>query len=257
MLIGSSMTQRAYDPIHVGFAIGLTHWYTRLADIILRGQDGFNSRWTLLGIDEIIGNYKPDLTVLFIGNNDATNSGQHIGISEYRANVIEIICKLRSVNNNMGIILLTPTKSTRKTRLDEVTLHYVESLKDISAKYPNCPVLDLWDGNFSINPLEDLCDGAHLNVIGNDKVLQGLKFTIRKYFPDLVPFNDILPIPKWPSEDSLSAEGSTDSDEGGRSDEEDSYIKKKKRLEWRFPSWRLLTGKSVEESKSIMIKSKL
>ena len=48
MIIGSSMVQKAHEPEEMGFGIGFSNWYSRLADILIRGQSGYNSRWTLM-----------------------------------------------------------------------------------------------------------------------------------------------------------------------------------------------------------------
>ena len=42
MIIGSSMVQKAHEVKHFGFGIYLSDWYARLADVILRGQGGYN-----------------------------------------------------------------------------------------------------------------------------------------------------------------------------------------------------------------------
>ena len=69
MIIGSSMTQRAFELENLGFGIDLAHWYSRFIDIVIRGHSGYNSRWTLLGIKEMIGLYKPQIGCIFLGNN--------------------------------------------------------------------------------------------------------------------------------------------------------------------------------------------
>lgn len=115
MLLGSSMTQKAFDLKEQGFGISLSDWYQRIADIITRGQSGYNSRWTLHGISEIVGTYCPDMTILFLGNNDSTTEGgQFVPLEEFKANMEQIVHKLRMKNPAMTLILITPTRANKK-----------------------------------------------------------------------------------------------------------------------------------------------
>ena len=223
MLIGSSMTQKAFDLEQEGFGIGLSDWYNRLADIIVRGQSGYNSRWTLLGINELLGPYKPDLVVLFLGNNDSTmEGGQYIPLEEYKVNMEKIVISLKERNPDLDLIFITPTRANKAGRSDEFTFQYAEIVRSISKSTPQSAILETWEGPFSITK-EDLCDGLHLGVGGNRKILTGLKNVIRESFPEYVPFNDDVP----PVHDG-------------------------KRLNWLFPKWNNLAGKSMEESTEII-----
>jgi lysophospholipase L1-like esterase len=141
MFIGSSMVQYSFSVHQQGFAIALADWWQRLADIVVRGQGGYNSRWILQGLPSIIGTHRPDLTILWIGNNDSylpttteqcdadsssvTATPPPISTDEYEKNMREIISQLRQINSEMAIILLTPTRSRRPDRSDEYTEAYV------------------------------------------------------------------------------------------------------------------------------------
>jgi lysophospholipase L1-like esterase len=194
MVIGSSMTERAYHPEHMGFGIGLSNWYSRTADVLVRGQGGYNSRWILLGLDEIIGNHVPDLVILFIGNNDVKkrdNMTLNVNLEEYSSNIQQIINKLKAVNCNVRIIILTPTRSIIKGRTLEHTRNYVNAIKCISSKNSNTYLLDLWEGDYMIMD-NDLCDNLHLGVEGNRKVFEGIKHIIKSQISEFVPFKDSL-----------------------------------------------------------------
>ena len=173
------MVQRAFDPQWDGFAIGLSHWYTRVADLIVRGQSGYNSRWTLLSLPELIGSYTPDMCILFLGNNDSitAGTGQHVPVEEYRTNMMSIMYKFRDVNPNISFLLLSPTRATKLGRLDEVTELYYNVVRGLSTQIENTAFVDLWsaDSLFWVDPVADLHDGLHLNKVGNQKVLAGVK----------------------------------------------------------------------------------
>jgi isoamyl acetate esterase len=233
MLIGSSMTQKAFDVTFQGFGIGLADWYSRIADIIVRGQSGYNSRWTLQGLPEIIGPYKADITTIFLGNNDATTvGGQFVPLDEFQVNVMKIIEMLRERNPVMSIILITPTRANKTGRSDELTNTYADVIRELASKVPNVALLDLWIDPYSITA-DDLCDGLHLNEAGNHKVLRGLLDTIRKHYPQFVPFNDEVK-----TESAISVEG--------------NVVPK---LQWLFPKWNNLAGKSIEESSELIERS--
>ena len=176
-LVGSSMVQRSFDPKWDGFAIGLSHWYIRVADLIVRGQSGYNSRWTLLTLPELIGSYTPDMCILFLGNNDSITSGtgQHVPVDEYRSNMMSIMNRFRDVNPKISFLLLSPTRATKIGRLDEVTELYFDVVRELSTQIENTAFVDLWsvDSIFWIDPVADLHDGLHLNNVGNQKVLSG------------------------------------------------------------------------------------
>lgn len=247
MIVGSSMTQRAYNMEHLGFGIGLSDWYSRVADIFLRGQSGYNSRWTLASLPELIGPHKPDMAIIFLGNNDSItqSNGQSVPVEEFRLNMLSIMKKFRCANPQVVFLLLTPTKATR-SRVNSITEKYTRVVREIGELDDRAAVVELWDGNNAISS-SDLCDGLHLNVEGNQKVLNGIKATTRLYFPELVPFNDLDPLidekenlPNFlsPSQIDGNSQMKTASD--------------KKCLKWLFPPWNQLSGKSVGECTRIM-----
>jgi lysophospholipase L1-like esterase len=203
-----------------GFGIGLSNWYNRFADLIFRGQSGYNSRWTLQCIDSILEGYSPNLVFLFLGNNDSTSpidGGQHVPVDEFRHNMVGIIDAIRGKNDAAHILLVTPTRSNKIGRSNEFTAEYADVIREL-ALGPNIGLIDLWSGDISIEA-DDLSDGLHLGISGNRKLLLGIQQAIRHYFPFYVPFDDaVSPGP----------------------------------LTWKFPKWGLLANKSIEESFSIL-----
>jgi lysophospholipase L1-like esterase len=239
MIIGSSMVQRAFQVEYFGFGIGLSDWYTRIADILWRGLGGYNSRWLLQGWKDIIGTNKPHLTIVFIGNNDANQDGLHVPLDEYEKNLSQIVSKLRELRSDMGIILVTPTRAAKSARTDETTSQYAEAVRKFHLADDRIVVLDLWIGEHAIY-IEDLHDGMHLNKEGNKKLLESIKNVIRNYFPEYVPFTDYVNLQVKQFEEDASVKSL------------DYSFKSIPGLKWLFPSFRILRGKSIEESRSIL-----
>lgn len=221
------MTQKAFELQHAGFGIGLADWWSRTADIIVRGQSGYNSRWTLLGFNEILGSFKPDMVVLFLGNNDCSKNGQHVPVDEFRHNMETMVNILRSVSSDIAILLVTPTRADKPDRSDEFTSMYVDVVRDICKQHPRNGLVDLWVGEYSVEK-EDLCDGVHLNASGNEKVMLAIKSTIRAIFPEFVPVTDSTPPPPAAV-----------------------------RLQWLFPRWNDFAGKTIEECAAIIDAAKI
>lgn len=247
MIVGSSMTQRAYSIEHLGFGIGLSDWYSRVADIFLRGQSGYNSRWILASLPELIGPHKPDMAIIFLGNNDSTthSNGQSVPVEEFRTNMLSIMKKFRSANPHVVFLLLTPTKATR-IRVNSITEKYTRVVQEIGELDDRTAVVELWDGNNAISA-SDLCDGLHLNVEGNKKILNGIKATVRLHFPELVPFNDLDPL--------VDEKENVENFQTLSQTKNNSWMKTsndKKCLKWLFPPWNQLSGKSIGECTRIM-----
>ena len=242
MLLGSSMTQRSFEIQWGGFGIGLSNWYTRVADIILRGQSGYNSRWTLMTLPDIVGSYVPDMLVLFLGNNDSIleGTGQYVPVAEFKSNMIQIMDHFRKVNPQITFLLLTPTKATRLGRDDDVTALYTDVVYDLGKNSHNTAVVDLWHGEFAIDSHHDLHDGLHLNALGNRKVLLAIQHTIRTHFPDFVPIpNEPKTVRDAPIANRIDGDVTCSVTLDGQP----------RGLTYFFPEWSQLAGTSLEEAR--------
>ncbi len=202
LLLGSSMTQRSFSIEHHGWGASLANWYCRTGDVLNRGAGGYNSKWCKLYLPKLLGNEQPDLTILFIGNNDTIDESekQHVSISDYKANLHSILDSLYTVNANMAVLLVTPTCVNHliKTRhCNQRRAQYAEVVRDIVKYQSKTPSLankslnlvDLWSGCDHSEPLaaEDLHDGAHLNRVGNRKVWDKVKLAINRHCAHLSP----------------------------------------------------------------------
>jgi len=210
------MTERSFCLEHHGWGASMAHWYARSADVFNRGAGGYNSRWLNAYLPRLLADDKPDLVVLFIGNNDAIDEHepQHVPLNEYKANVISILEKLHHAKPSMAVLLVTTTrvngqmkplqKNARRRQYAEVLrfIHRNRMRPEVLGT-ENIPqdmgLVDLWGGE-GVNdaPLAqqlekysiletDLHDGSHLNSTGNKKVFSALKDTINTLFPHLSP----------------------------------------------------------------------
>lgn len=215
-LLGSSMTERSFCLEHHGWGASMAHWYARSADVLNRGAGGYNSRWLNAYLPRLLADDKPDMVVLFIGNNDAIDEHepQHVPLNEYKANVINILEQLYQVKPSMAVLLVTTTRvnmEMKPLQNNARRRQYAEVLRFIHRNRMRPEVLgtenipqdiglvDLWGGE-GVNdaPLAeqlekysivetDLHDGSHLNSVGNKKVFNALRDTINALFPQLSP----------------------------------------------------------------------
>lgn len=166
---------------------------------------------------------------VFLGANDACtpeSGDQHITLDEYRTNLIEIIRYLRSIDESLPIILITPPAVDHiqwPSRHDSLVSKYADIVRELGPSF-NVEVLDLWnlsayDTSLSAVVAVDLHDGLHLGATGNDKLLEGLKVLLRKTHPTICPDDDANGLPNVPLH---------------------------------FPHWQQVVGKTREETEAII-----
>jgi lysophospholipase L1-like esterase len=219
MLLGSSVTERSFSLEHYGWGAALSNWYARSADVLNRGAGGYNSRWLRKLLPDLLGSERPDMTILFIGNNDAIQEGesQHVPLTEYKDNIISILEQLNAVNSAMAVLLVTTTRVNEHVKpfqKDARRFAYAEVLRHIHRHRAHPEVLnatrgipqrialvDLWGGapcndvqqaekldRYSITA-SDLHDGVHMNSSGNKKIFAAIRDAINMQFPHLSPDN--------------------------------------------------------------------
>lgn len=183
---------------------------SRTADVLNRGAGGYNSRYTRRFLHRSLAGETPDLTIIFLGNNDAIDSSselQHVPIPEFRENILSILRSLHEINRDMRVILATPTQvdeTLKPKHSNKNRAIYAQIIRDIvqfaqqHSPSQNLPkhiaLLDVNDDNsseFSISSA-DLVDGMHFNRAGNIKFFEALKQCINTHFPSFSP--DFLPV---------------------------------------------------------------
>ena len=99
LFFGDSITQHGLNPSINGWLCQFADWWTRRVDVINRGFSGYNSRWGVLIVDEVVVSENPDIVFVFFGANDAVDTwvGQHVPLDEYKSNMEKIFDTLQTV----------------------------------------------------------------------------------------------------------------------------------------------------------------
>jgi len=201
----------------------LSDRYCRFADVLNRGFSGYNTRWSLLALKQLlakgdavgynVSDGSPALYTLFLGANDAALQGtqtieQHVPLDEYRRNLQAIVEALK-VNaaqekgtSPPAMILITPPP------LDEAAWgHFLKTVRNVSVnnrttsqtaayaaavvdegKKAGLPVIDLntaMTTQKGVDWKSYLSDGLHLSASGNVLLFQLLIQCIADNFPHL------------------------------------------------------------------------
>jgi len=215
LLFGDSLTQWGMAPAIDGWALSLAHWYIRRADVVNRGMSGYNSRWALELLPLVLREISrpPALATVWLGANDAAdaklNPRQHVGLGEYAENLRGIILGLRSSNPKVAVVVITPPPVNSKAwlkycngksgnplstsdRSSAQTSRYASAARTVAGDL-NCALVDLWAGEWAIDPELHLSDGLHLNGQGNQVVAKAVQWAISSRFPQLVPNDENMP----------------------------------------------------------------
>ncbi|CAK9222476.1 unnamed protein product [Sphagnum troendelagicum] len=224
VLFGDSITQHSFA--NEGWGAALADLYSRKADVFLRGYSGYNTRWALLLLDKVfpkVSSSAPEVVTVFFGANDAAlpdrgSQRQHVPISEYKANLHQIVSHIKGNSETTVVVLITPPPVdevgrrvyARTTygdkaeelpeRTNEVTKLYAQACKDV-AKEAGVPVIDLWSLFQQTQNWQQayLSDGLHLTPRGNRVVFEELVNVLncRPYLTadelpmDFPPFSEI------------------------------------------------------------------
>ncbi|KAG6332071.1 hypothetical protein ID866_7017 [Astraeus odoratus] len=205
LLFGDSITQQSW--VAGGIAQRLALNYVRKLDILNRGYGGYNTRWAIPVLEQILAVQheqhhvpKVQLLTIWFGANDAAPhpSDQHVPLDEYKANLKRIVNMIRSPTSayyspNTRIILITPppvNSHQRPDRVFEITKTYAEAAKEIGANL--ClPVADVWtamwegSGRNEKSLSKYLYDGLHLSETGYDVVYNLIMEIIEKTYPEI------------------------------------------------------------------------
>ncbi|XP_063695424.1 isoamyl acetate-hydrolyzing esterase 1 homolog [Bolinopsis microptera] len=204
LLLGDSQTQRGAVP-H-GWVNLLANQYCRQLDITNRGLSGYNTRWTVERLRDIVPAvpaYHYDLAVVWFGCNDAVVKGvtaQHVPQQEYSRNLTQIVWKLVEcvgIQPNNLLVLTPPCvdevmlkEAFPDSRTNEIMREYAD-LALIVARDRGCESADLFS-LFSKHAPEGLfTDGLHLSKRGHELVAE----VVTRFLSHRVA--ETLPIPDW------------------------------------------------------------
>lgn len=194
LVIGDSITERGYIIENCGWVAGLAAWYQRSTDVVNRGFSGYtsfllNAVLPIILPKEVI---RRDIimSTIFLGANDSVFEGeaQHVSVESYAINLQSIIAHLRSINDEMKIVLITPPPVDHhqwQNRHDSSVSKYADVCRELAAAH-DLALVDLWEGESKIE-LSDLCDGLHFGPGANIKTLNAIKAVVKEKFPDIVP----------------------------------------------------------------------
>lgn len=103
VFFGDSITQHGFNPQISGWLCHFANWWTRRVDVINRGFSGYNSKWGVMIVGDVVIPLKPDIVFVFFGANDAVDRsvGQHVPLDEYASNIRSIVSKLQQVHTKL------------------------------------------------------------------------------------------------------------------------------------------------------------
>ncbi|CAN0853278.1 GDSL esterase/lipase At5g45920 [Linum grandiflorum] len=162
-LFGDSITEMSFAD--GGWGASLTNHFCRTGDVVVRGYDGYNTRWAFLAAEKVF----PPLTstlaavTVFFGANDGCLPDRygaflHVPLDEYKLNLRSIVSFIKERWPNVVILLITPPPIDEEARLknpfvenpsglpertNQVAGEYAKGCIDV-AKECGCPVVDLW-----------------------------------------------------------------------------------------------------------------
>ncbi|KAK1377931.1 SGNH hydrolase-type esterase superfamily protein [Heracleum sosnowskyi] len=184
VLFGSSIVQLSYS--HGGWGSILSHFYSRKADIILRGYYGWNSRRAIQVLDQLFPKdaaTQPSLVIVYFGGNDSmgphsSGLGPHVPLPEYIENMRKIANHLKNLSDTTRIIFLSSPpvnevqrhkkKSTvvsEMVRTNEMCRVYSEACIELCHEV-GVKVVDLWTAIQEKDDWLTTCftDGVHLSA---------------------------------------------------------------------------------------------
>ncbi|SCW02311.1 LAFE_0F03642g1_1 [Lachancea fermentati] len=220
LLFGDSITEFAFAssrlPNFDEFSLGaaLVNTYTRRMDIIQRGFSGYNSRWALKIIPQILEQAGPDIVMatLFFGTNDAALGGsQRVDLPEFKLNMKKMVKILK--DRGIRPILVGPALHDKNNweprKPEEVAAGFVRSNENNKlysdageklAKEERIPFVNLYQAfsserNDSWQSL--LSDGIHFTGKGYEVFFNELMKVIEESYPEYSPQNMEYKLPEW------------------------------------------------------------
>lgn len=194
LLLGDSITQQSFSLEHGGWGAGLADWYSRRADVVNRGFSGYNSRWVLDILSELLSSLEPAsvlMCTIFFGANDAVmpEGTQHVPLEEFVLNLSAMVAMLRAHAPQCVVVLIAPPtvdSAQWPTRSPAQAATYAAAVAQVAqaerARGSPVALLEL----SSLTP-EDLHDGLHLGRSGNAKLLSLLKALVKEQYAQLCP----------------------------------------------------------------------
>ncbi|KAE8124242.1 hypothetical protein FH972_019144 [Carpinus fangiana] len=197
VLFGDSITEQSFGL--GGWGAALADTYSRKADIVNRGYDGYNTRWALFLLHQLFpldSTRPPVAATIFFGANDAALLGRtlerlHVPVEEYKENLRKIVHHLKECSPAMLVVLITPPPIDEAGRKEYARSVYGEKAMELPertnaeaelyakqcialAKEMGLCSIDLWSKMQETDGWQKkfLSDGLHLTPEGNAMVYQ-------------------------------------------------------------------------------------
>lgn len=119
-------------------------------------------------------------------------------LAEYKTNYKQILTHLRSLQEDLPLILVTPppvVDDVKGARTNVAVKEYRDVVLSLG-KEEDLPVFDLWEaceGSQVEKFKAYLVDGLHLNGQGNTVLYEGLMGVVEKHYPDFLPEGKKMP----------------------------------------------------------------
>ncbi|THH33012.1 hypothetical protein EUX98_g1217 [Antrodiella citrinella] len=217
LLFGDSVTEQSSDAGGLGQLLSAA--YTRKVDVLNRGFSGYNTRWAIPILEQLLAkkteqSHVPGVRLLIIwfGANDATIPAnfQHVPLAEFADNLSTLVQLVTDPSSpyhspQTKIVLITPPpvntlqwgayKASQEPpeeleRSLDLTKTYAEKVKEVGLK-EGVQVLDAWTalwkaaGEVEGNLSRLSHDGLHLNADGYKVVYDELMKIIVDKHPEL------------------------------------------------------------------------
>ncbi|KAH8102863.1 SGNH hydrolase-type esterase domain-containing protein [Cristinia sonorae] len=217
ILFGDSLTELGSEA--GGLVQRFSAVYKRKLDVLNRGFNGYNTRWALHVLPQILATKseqphvpKVRLLTIWLGANDAAipSNVQHVPLSEYASNLTQLIRTVTDPSSahhstGTGVIVITPppvntvqwraykaskVPSEELDRLFETTREYAEKAREVAGG-EGVVVVDVWTriwkeaGEVEEGLSALLTDGLHLNERGYEIVFEEVISAIKVNFPEL------------------------------------------------------------------------
>ncbi|KAI4374147.1 hypothetical protein MLD38_012176 [Melastoma candidum] len=197
VIFGDSITEASF--CGGGWGASLAHHFSRSADVVLRGYDGYNTRWALKVMDRVFPLDRDGVegalmaVTIFFGANDACLPDPmlgflHVPLEEYKQNLCAIVSLLQKRWPMVKIILITPPPIDEETRLrhpyfensdglpertNEAAGAYAKACMDVASEC-GLSCINLWAKMQLIPDWKNSClsDGLHLTETGNRIVFE-------------------------------------------------------------------------------------
>lgn len=215
LLFGDSITEFAYTTEPFSLGAGLSAVYTRKLDILHRGYAGYNSRWAIKVLKNILNDpNSKDIAVatIYFGANDSCLGGeQKVPLQEYLQNMKQLASMLQErdikpifiglglFNRELWDVLKAEDIEMGRVRTSANLQLYSNSLK-VLAQENNIPFIDLhkaFSERGGDHWEELLLDGLHFSSDGYKIWYDELLAAIKENYPEYHPDNLAMQYPLW------------------------------------------------------------